>query len=126
MQAGKLQHLISIEHRASSQNDAGDFEDVWEAVPGFARIMAEVLPDRAQEFFAAQQIQASRNALVRLYFQPGITERMRVVHHKRPGLNEYWDIVGCIDFQSKQRELRLMCQWWESEGYRRGADLPNV
>jgi head-tail adaptor len=126
MQSGKFQHLITIERRVSSQSDAGDLADQWEPVPGFERIFGEVLPDRAGEFFAARQVQASRNALIRLYWQPGISEQMRVVHHVRPELDEVWDIQGCVHFQSRQRELRLMCQWWESEGYRRGADLENA
>lgn len=125
MQSGKFQHLITIQRPAPEQSDSGDLSDAWEDLPGFTRIMGEVLPDRAGEFFAGRQIQATRNALVRIYYQPGITERMRVVHHVRPDFDEYWDIQGCVHFQSRQHELRLMCQWWESEGYRRGADLEN-
>ena len=125
MQSGKLNQLITIERAVRPQNDAGDFAETWEPVPGFARIPAEVLPDRAQEFFAAQQIQATRNALVRLYYQPGITEQMRVVHHVRPDVDELWDIAGVVSFQSRQVELRLICIWREAEGYRRGVDAVN-
>lgn len=125
MQSGKFQHLITIQQPIPSQSDGGDDVQTWEALPGFERIFGEVLPDRAGEFFAAKQIQATRNALVRLYFQPGISEKMRVVHHVRPDLDEYWEIAGCVSFQSRQRELRLMCIWREAEGYRRGTDLEN-
>jgi head-tail adaptor len=125
MQSGKFQHLITIEQSTRSQSDAGDMVDSWAAVPGFARIMGEVLPDRAGEFFAARQIQATRNALIRLYYQPGISERMRVVHHVREDLDEYYDIAGVVSFQSRQREVRLFGLWREAEGYRRGVDLEN-
>lgn len=125
MQSGKFQHLITIESPTPSQTDGGDDVQTWEPVPGFARIFGEVLPDRAQEFFAAKQIQATRNALVRMYYQPGITEKMRVVHHVRDDLDEYYDVAGVVSFQSRQRELRLMCIWREAEGYRRGTDLEN-
>lgn len=125
MQSGKLNQLITIERPLEPQSESGDIGQTWEPVPGFARIMAEVLPDRAQEFVAAKQIQATRNALIRLYYQPGIDERMRVVHHLRPDLDEYWDIAGVVHFQSRQTELRLMCVWREAEGYRRGVDLSN-
>lgn len=125
MQSGKFQHLITIEAPNRRQNAKGDVGESWAAVPGFERIFAEVLPDRAQEYFSGRQVQASRNAMVRLYFQPGITEQMRVVHFVRPDLVEYWSIEGCVSFQSKQRELRLMCLWREAEGYRRGTDLEN-
>lgn len=125
MQSGKLVHLITIEEPVSTQTDAGDMARVWQPVAGFARIPAEVLPDRAQEFFAAKQIQATRNALIRLYYRPGITEKMRVVHHLRPGLDEYYDVAGVVHFQARQVELRLMGIWREADGYRRGEDLSN-
>jgi SPP1 family predicted phage head-tail adaptor len=126
MQSGKFQHLITIERPTRSQTDGGDIVEVWEAVPGFTRIFGEVLPDRGSEFFAAKQIQATRNAMIRLYYQPGITEQMRVVHHVRPGMDEYYDVAGIVSFQSRQTELRLYGIWREAEGYRRGADLENT
>jgi SPP1 family predicted phage head-tail adaptor len=126
MQSGKFQHLLTIQRRIQSQSDVGELGDEWEPLPGFERIFGEVLPDRAQEFFTAQQLQATRNALVRLYYQPGITEQMRVVHHVRPGQDDYYAIEGVVHFQARQRELRLMCLWREAEGWRRGADLENA
>lgn len=125
MQSGKFQHLLTVEQLVETQNSAGDTVQTWTALTGFVRIMGEVLPDRATEFIAAKQIQATRNALIRLYYRPDITEKMRVVHHKRPGLDEYWEVAGCIDFQCRQTELRLMCVWRDAEGYRRGDDLRN-
>lgn len=125
MQSGKFQQLITIQRALRPQNAGGDLAETWEDVSGFARIMAEVLPDRATEFFASRQIIGTTNALIRLYFQPGIDQGMRVVHHVRTDLNEYWDIQGVISFQSRQRELRLMCLARDAEGYRRGVDLLN-
>jgi head-tail adaptor len=125
MQSGKLQHLLTIQRRVAEQSDGGDIEETWESLPGFTRIFGEVLPDRAQEFFSGRQVQATRNALIRLYYRPGVTEQMRVVHHVRQDADEYWDIEGVVHFQSRNVELRLMCRWRESEGYRRGADLEN-
>lgn len=125
MQSGKFQHLVTIEAPTRVQSDAGDVTETWAPVAGFERIFAEVLPDRAAEFFASKQIQATRNALIRLYYQPGINERMRVVHHVREDLDEYYDVAGVVSFQARQRELRLYGVWREAEGYRRGTDLEN-
>jgi SPP1 family predicted phage head-tail adaptor len=125
MQSGKFRDLVTIEQPVETNSEGGDTVNTWGPLTGFVRIPAEVLPDRASEFFAAKQIQATRNAMVRLYFRPGITEKMRVVHHKRPGLDEYYDIVGQIDFQSRQHELRLFGIWRDAEGTRRGEDLSN-
>lgn len=125
MQSGRFVHLITIERVSRPQDDTLNLADVWTPVTGFARIFGEVLPDRGGEFFAARQVQARRNALIRLYYQPGIDETMRVVHHVRPGQDEYWDIEAAVPFQYRQRELRLYCLWRESEGFRRGEDLQN-
>lgn len=126
MQSGKFRHLITIEQPNPIQNPDGQVSQNWAPVAGFEKIFGEVLPDRAQEFFAGRQIQATRNALIRIYYQPGLTENMRVVHYLRPDLVEYWDIAGLVHFQSRQIELRLMCVWREAEGYRRGTDLLNA
>lgn len=127
MQDLRLLQRITIEEvREGGQDpDTGDETELWDPVPGFVRIAAAVLPDRAGEFFAARQVQATANAEVRLWYQPGLKTTMRVVHHVRPGQDEYWDIQGIVDFQSQQRQLRLMCLWRDAEGYRRGADLSN-
>lgn len=125
MQSGKFVHVITIEAPTRTQTDGGDFVETWAPVAGFERIMAEVLPDRASEFFAARQVQATENAMVRMYYQPGIAAPMRVVHHIRPGLDRYYDVQGVVDFQSRQQEMRLYCLWREAEGYRRGTDLQN-
>jgi len=125
MQSLRLLQRITIERPVAVQDGGGDDTVTYEPVPGFIRIGADVLPDRAGEFFAARQVQATRNAMVKIWYQPGLVENMRVVHHVRPGMDEYWDIQGLVVFQSQQRELRLMCLWRDAEGYRRGADLEN-
>lgn len=126
MQSGKMNQLVTIEQLTQPQNDSGDTIDTWTPVTGFVRIPASVLPDRAQEFFAAKQIQATRNALIVIYFKPGITEKMRAVHHVRPGMDDYYDVAGVVPFQSNQHELRLYGIWREAEGYRRGVDIENA
>lgn len=125
MQSGRFVHVITIQRPARPQDADGNITESWTAVAGMARIMGEVLPDRATEYLAARQVQGSQNAIVRLYYQPGIDETMRVVHHVRPGVDEFWDIQGAVDFQHRQRELRLYCLAREAEGYRRGEDLDN-
>lgn len=127
MQRLNFPHRITIElPRMVQDPDTGNESTVWLPVTGFVRIPAEVLPDRAGEFFAARQVQATMNAMIRLWYQPGLKSTMRAVHHVRPGFDEYWDIQGLVPFQYQQRELRLMCLWREAEGYRRGADLENA
>lgn len=127
MRPGALNQLITIERPTRTRDAGGDDTTTWEPVPGFVRIQAAVIPDGARETFAARQVQSIANALVRIWFQPGIDATMRVCHHVRPGFNEYWDIAGPpIDFESKQREMRLTCLKRDAEGWRRGEDLVNT
>jgi head-tail adaptor len=126
MQSLRLPHLISVERVTRTKDAGGNETETWTPVTGFARIPGEVLPDRAGEFFAARQVQATANALIKLWYQPGIEATMRVVHHVRPGFDQYWDVQGVVPFQMNQRELRLMCLWRDTEGWRRGTDLVNA
>jgi SPP1 family predicted phage head-tail adaptor len=125
MQPGKLRHRGTIQVGIESQDAAGQIRTTWQNL--HERVNCEVLPDRAGEFFAAQQVQSTTNALIRLRHVDGITPKMRFVHHLKdqPPLDEYWDIEGVVPFQSRFRELRLMCLKRDAEGYRRGEDLEN-
>lgn len=124
MQGGKLRHRITIEVLQKRQGPTGKIlDDEW--TPVFSREAAEVLPDRAGEFFAAQQVQATGNALIRMRHRDGVTAEMRVRHHIAPGVDDFYDIQGVVPFQSRWRELRLMCLRRDAEGFRRGTDIEN-
>lgn len=129
MQPGKLRHVVTIEAPQRSQDPStGEITEAWVAVTGLERMAAEVLPDRAAEFFATRQVQATQNAMIRLRWVRGIDATMRVKHHLADGpdaLVEYWDINGVVHFQDRFREVRLMCLARAAEGFRRGADLLN-
>jgi len=127
VQSGKLRHRISIERPIDTQ-DASTGALIISWLPFAVRISAEVLPDRAQEYFTAQQLQSSTNAMIRIRYLDGVIPTMRVKHHLRdtPELIEVYDIEGVVHFQSGFRELRLMCLKRDAEGFRRGADLVNV
>lgn len=130
MQTGKLRHVVTIEAPSRSQNpDTGEVTEGWAAVPGLERIRAEVLPDRAAEFFGTRQVQATTNAMIRIRWRGGVVPTMRVLHHIADGPDpvfEYWDIQGAVHFQARFRELRLMCLQRDAEGFRRGIDLVNA
>lgn len=126
MQSGKLRHRISIERPIETQDGStGAIGISW--LPFAHRISAEVLPDRAQEYFAAQQLQTSTNAMIRIRYRDGVIPTMRVRHYLRdtPELTEVYDIEGVVHFQAGFREIRLMCLKRDAEGFRRGTDLVN-
>lgn len=127
MQPGKLRHRVTIQRLVKQQGPTGKIlPDSWETV--LDREPAEVLPGRAGEFFAAQQIQGTTNAMIRMRHRQEVVHivgTMRAVHHVEPGLDEYWTIEGSVPFQYRFRELRLMCQRRDAEGFRRGTDVSN-
>jgi len=128
MQPGKLRHRITVEKPIEEQDAAGQLKITgWTAIA--SRISGEVLPDRAGEFFEARQVQATTNAMIRMRYRPGIEQddgnpdgtKIRVVHHVRDGASpvvEYWDVQGVVHFQSRFRELRLMCIKRGADGWR--------
>lgn len=127
MQSGKFRHVITVERPVTVQDETtGNEVTSWAPVEGWIRTRAEVLPDRASEYFGARQVQATKNAMIRTRFAGGLDPRMRVVFHVEPSVNEYWDIQGIIPFQERRRELRLMCLERDAEGWRRGTDLVNL
>lgn len=127
MQPGKLRHRVTIEQAIETQDADGKIlPDTWETV--LAREPAEVLPDRASEYFAAQQVQSSANAMIRIRHRAQVTtagRKIRAVHHVEPGVDEFWSIEGVVPFQYRFREMRLMCLRRDAEGYRRGTDVAN-
>lgn len=126
MQPGKLRHRITIEKPVETQDGAGQLVITgWTALA--SRISGEVLPDRAGEYFEARGVQGSTNALIRMRYRPGIEDgnpdgtKIRVTHHLRDGaapVVEYWDVEGIVHFQSRFRELRLMCIKRQEQGWR--------
>lgn len=127
MQPGKLRHRVSIELLQKQQGPTGKIlPDSWVVI--LEREAAEVLPDRAGEFFAARQVQQTTNAMIRMRHRSAllnITQKIRAVHHVEPGLDEVWNIEGVVPFQFRRREMRLMCLKRDAEGYRRGTDVSN-
>jgi head-tail adaptor len=130
MNPGKLRHRVTIERQVKVQNPAtGEIVSDYVAVEGMERLSAEVLPDRASEFFAGRQIQATQNAMIRMRWRNGVDATMRAKHHLSDGADpivEYWDISGVVHFQDRFREMRLMCLQRDAEGFRRGVDLVNA
>lgn len=127
MQSGKLRHRITIERPIETQDaSTGAIAVSWSLFA--SRISAEVLPDRASEYFAAQQLQSSTNAMIRIRYRVGVEPTMRVTHHLSDGIPEIlevYDIQGVVHFQAGFREIRLMCLKRDAEGFRRGADVVN-
>lgn len=127
MQPGKLRHRVTIERLLKQQGPTGKIPvDSWVTV--LDRAPAEVLPDRAGAFFAADQVQGTTNAMIRMRHSDAvlsITDQMRARHHVAPGVDEFWDIEGVVPLQYRRREMRLMCLQRQAEGFRRGSDVSN-
>ena len=115
MKPGGFNQRVTLQRRLETRNAIG------EAVISYVNASlawAAVEPLTGRELFNAQQTQAEITTRVRMHWQRGITERMRVVHvtsHRTPQIQDVYDVLSVIDIRSAHHELHLMCARRDAE-----------
>lgn len=115
MKPGAFSQRVTLQRRVETRNAIG--ESVISYVDA-SRAWAAVEPLTGRELFNAQQTQAEITTRIRMHWQRGITERMRVVHttsHQSPQIQDVYDVVSVIDVRSAHYELQLMCARRDAE-----------
>jgi SPP1 family predicted phage head-tail adaptor len=87
-------------------------------------LWARVEPLSGRELYNAQQTQAEITTRIRVHWQRGITELMRIVHtrsYKAPQLLDIYDIASVLDIDSQHNEMHLLCIKRASE---QGISIP--
>ena len=103
MRAGRLKHKILIEEPTAGTADSyGESEYTWTT---YATAWADVVPQNAREYIAAQQLMASMTHLLNLQYISGVTSKMRVKLGTR-----YLNIISAINLGERNRTLQLVCQ----------------
>jgi SPP1 family predicted phage head-tail adaptor len=123
VESGKLRHKITIERPIPGRSERGGVRESYE--PWLTDIWAEVLGLGPKELMAAQQVQSSVTAKIRIRYRPGINAKMRVRWARSEGGSptkvDYYDIEGPpIEVQGRTNEIWLMCVRRDAEGYRTG------
>lgn len=104
MRLGRLNHLITIEHKVTSRDPVTlEFgEPTW--LP-FAKIYAQVSPLSARDLIAAQAAQSEATARMVIRYRPGVMPTMRIVYR-----GEVYSIEGppLEDDKSGQEYLTIL------------------
>lgn len=115
MKPGNFGQRITLQRRIEVRNSIGEavitYQDAINA-------WAAVEPLSGRELFNAQQTQSEVTTRVRMHWQRGITERMRIVHvtsWQDPRTTDTYDVLSVIDLRSEHRELQLLCARRDTE-----------
>ena len=114
--AGKLRHRVTIQRYAlgsPQQTETGAPDGSWTnfMTTGDGKVAASVEPVTGREPFLSQQAMAEVSHKVRMRYHSGITAAMRVSWNGR-----LFDIVACLNFEERNRELLLLCTEGLNEG----------
>lgn len=101
MHAGELRHRIVIEQPTLTQSASGAAVETWAT---FLECWAAVEPLAGREYIAARQTANEVTHRVRLRWQAGVTDRMRVKFGSR-----VFRIEAALDVRERNIELQLMC-----------------
>jgi SPP1 family predicted phage head-tail adaptor len=112
---GKFDQRITLQRRIEQRNVIGETEITYlNAISAWAAVE----PLTGRELFAAQQTQSEITTRIRMHWQRGISERMRVVHitsYRTPRTQDVYDVLSVIDDRSAHEELQLMCARRDTE-----------
>jgi SPP1 family predicted phage head-tail adaptor len=109
VKVGKFDQRITLQRRIEERNVIGESVITYQnAISAWAAVE----PLTGRELFAAQQTQSEITTRIRMHWQRGITERMRVVHvtsYRTPRTQDVYDVLAVLDDRSQHQELQLMC-----------------
>jgi len=109
MNSGQLDQRVLLQRRIETRTLRGA---VVTAYIDAGYMWAAVEPLSGRELFHAQQTQAEITTRVRVHWQRGITELMRIVHtrsYASPQLLDIYDVASVLDMSSRHHELHLLC-----------------
>lgn len=110
MRAGSLRQRVTIQSHVQTQDEYGEPIEAWSDL---ATVWAAVEPDKAREFFGAEQIQGQTTVRIRMRYRDDVTREMRAVHE-----GHVYDIQGVLHQYERHRELWLMCVERHQDGFR--------
>lgn len=103
MNAGRLKHLIDIEHNTATASDISGSPAVWVAL--YTGLWAAIWPLKGDEALVGMQIQATVSHRVRIRFHKGILPGMRL----RLGSRYFSIVAPPINIDERNREIELLC-----------------
>lgn len=115
MKVGKFDQRVTLHRRIEERNAIGETVITYQEA---ILTWAAVEPLSGRELFAAQQTQSEITTRIRIHWQRGVTERMRVAHvtsWAEPRTTDIYDVLSVLDIRSAHRELHLLCARRDTE-----------
>ena len=103
VRAGTLRHRVRIQVQGSTQDDAGQLQDVWTDV---ATVWGRIRDVRGREFIEAQQAPGGETVTeITIRYRDDLTRQHRIV-----GNNRTFEIETIMDPTGRSEELRIECR----------------
>lgn len=109
MSARRLNRVVSIQRRSTTQDATGQQVTTWSML--LPSVSAEILPLSGRELMAAQAVRAEVDHQVTIRYRPGITAADRLVYQGR-----VFNIHAVMDQDTRHVWLTILC----SEGLNNG------
>lgn len=103
MRAGKLRHIVDIEHDAGSDKSVGQRVTNWVTLD--SDVPAEVVVASGNEGTRGEQTIATVTHIVKVRYRCGIGPQMRIRHE-----GNVFGIVRAVDVTGRRRELTIECK----------------
>jgi head-tail adaptor len=112
MDPGRFREPVAIQAANRTPDGAGGFTEVWEDVPAWSALWAEIAPLRGDEQILAQQTQASGTHRVRMWAVDGVKSTHHRIRRHRDGA--IMELVAPPTFDRERLVMELLAH--ESEG----------
>jgi SPP1 family predicted phage head-tail adaptor len=101
MPIGGMRYRITIEQAAETRGASGGISRAWSAL---VAVWADVQFNRGREFFAARQLLAEKNAVIKIRYRSDVSSANRVVFN-----GQTYNIVDAVPEAGRKRYLFLYC-----------------
>lgn len=101
MSSGQLRYRVDIEQSTPSRGSAGGTARSWALL---ATVWADVQFSKGREFFAARELLAERNAVIRIRYRSDVSSANRVKHD-----GATYNVVDAVPEGGRKAYLLLYC-----------------
>lgn len=106
MRAGNLRHPVTIQESTITSDDYGGGNETWTT---YATARAAIWPQKGKEVVIDKALQAYTHVIIRIRYQSGITNKMRVLAHT----GQVYEILTVRNIEEKNRYIDMWCRAYE-------------
>lgn len=111
IEAGKLDHSLTLENPTRVDDPGGGYTEVWTALsPSPVPAAIDPATQTNLEHVVANAVQSSATHVITIRFHPGVTLQSRVSFTDRAGQVHLLTVKGMQNPKQRDRVLRLACE----------------